>query len=422
MATQIKNAAMPGVPETDSDSWIVMQYDYLNSSQLIRPERDPLLGEYPEKSGIIRNDEANIYISGKWDAGYGNPIWAKIPMVVNGYEFIMAKREIFKPDWNQASWLHNSGVTASTISSTTLNEYGLPASMLWGSTTERLDAYALSYLQNQYLSSTAAQASYEMLDDLIKRHVWPTASLNTRSYSAAVIYTYDTVRYDSDLNGSITRTYSHRYEVSFSFGTAYLTVVVGRSQVGSNTPLYNFAVWYEDTPFLSALNSSVNSIYGCTPRQFWSNRGLSTQYGDPFQMVIDATDILGGPCAWGASRGSDYKSPGYEFRTLAVTPGIPHMFDTGDTQWIPIRQKHKKSGTSGILYPLNPIHSSAFMPEYYTEIEYINAVTHELHSVTIRRRDDYVMYSLDLSSSKATKIWQAQQLGFLGESLLINVN
>lgn len=397
MSVQIRNRAMPGVPETDSNNWIVMQYDYQNSADMRTPGYNPELDGYPEKPGIIRNDASNVYVSGKWDVGYGKAIWAKIPMTQIDYPMIY-KRTTLENTWSESfTWLTKTGVTSSTISVNTLNEYGLPSTVNWASYTAKVNAYTLSYLQGTYYTSALAKTPYENLENAIREHKWPKVNTNGTTTTASVIYIYDYV------NGTSTET--RRYDVVFPFGS-HANVTVSVSCGTNRTTLaksYLFEVFFED----SYAGSSGVTIYGFTPEGFWSNNGNGVVgLSHPYTLLIEgASDIYNGPCAWGPLNGTNYKYVGYENRTFAITPAIPHQFDTGDQVWVPVRQLHKRNGSAGAIYNMDNVGTNRFFPEYRTEIEYMCPQTRELFRVGLRRRDDYLMYRMGYGSGAPTRVW-----------------
>lgn len=410
MSIQVKNKAIPdipgafpGVPSGETGNWIVMQYDTDSSMKLITPGKDPEVSGYPEKPGIIRNDEANIYISAGWDAGRGRPIWGMIP-IRPAHDYVMTKQTFDSTTGysGTSSWV--TGITAATTSnyqSNTFNKYSPPyIAELSSSTTNLRYVYGLFWTSGT--SGTTIQTRTETLKTILNNKKMPTITVGGTTFVAAkvIVYTKKTIEtisftpetiYDVCFDKIISSTNTQKYVV--------IRITVTKS-TSTATPTYSWDVYFDDGPYITSTiipQYLPNSTANLCPNDFFktSNNNVEAQW---FKTVNTPIVLTGGSYISGYGLGSTNNANAYtqinkgSSKVCMHSPGLCCWLQTSSGLWFPHRQLHARSTTTGKSIYVEG--NARWAPVYNTIIEFENILTGEIMTIKLIRDDIYTLAQL----------------------------
>lgn len=409
MSIQIKNVAFPDIPESDSGYWIPLQYDYDSSIKMKTPGSNPETDGYPAKPGIIRNDEANIYISALWPDGLGNPIWGKIPF--NEYhEYVVTKQTCDASTGYSGSSTWVTGITAATTSnyqSNTLNKYSPPyIAELSSSTTNLRYVYGLFWTSGT--SGTTIQTRANSLKTILNNKKMPTITVGGATFVAAKVIVYKK-NYNMDRSFEPETIYDVCFDKIISSTNAQKYVVIRITETKyspSGTPSYTWNVYFDDGKYI--LDTIIPQYYGDypiergqTPNDFFksSNNSYSDQHQEAVLNVITRTgkSYISGYGLGSTNNTNAYTQMNKGSSTVCMhSPGLCCWFtDSFGDFWFPIRQLHSRyiSITGKSIYVEG---NARWAPVYNTIIEFQNQRTGELMTIKLLRDDLYTMSTLSV--------------------------
>lgn len=409
MSIQIKNVAFPDIPESDIGYWIPMQYDYNSSTQMKTPGSNPETDGYPAKPGIIRNDEANIYISAMWPGGLGNPIWGKIPF--NEYHnYVMTKQTCDASTGYSGSTSWVTGITAATTSnyqSNTLNKYSPPyIAELSASTTYLRYVYGLFWTSG--VSGATIQTRTNALESILNNKKMPTITVGGATFVAAKVIVYKKnyvidrsfdpgTIYDVCFDNIISATNTKKYVV--------IRITVTKS-TSTAIPFYTWNVYFDDGKYI--LDTIIPQYYrdypidrSQTPNDFFktSNNNISTQHQEAVLNVITRTrkSYISGYGLGSTNNANAYTQMNKGSSTVCMhSPGLCcWLCDSLGDFWFPVRQLHSRytSVTGTSIYVEG---NARWAPVYNTIIEFQNQRTGELMTIKLIRDDLYTMSTLNV--------------------------
>lgn len=406
MSIQIKSVAFPDIPESDIGYWIPMQYDYNSSIKMKTPGGNPETDGYPAKPGIIRNDEANIYISAMWPDGMGNPIWGKIPF--NEYhEYVVTKQTCDASTGYSGSTSWVTGITAAATSnyqSNTLNKYSPPyIAELSASTTYLRYVYGLFWTSGA--SGTTIRTRTEALKTILNNKKMPTITVGSATFTAAKVIVYKK-NYNMDRSFEPETIYDVCFDKIISSTTTKKYVVVRITETKyspSGTPSYTWNVYFDDGKYI--LDTIIPQYYGNypiergqTPNDFFksSNNSYSVQHQEAVLNVITRTgrSYISGYGLGSTNNANAYTQMNKGSSTVCMhSPGLCcWIIDSFGDSWFPIRQLHSRSTTTGKSIYVEG--NARWAPVYNTIIEFQNQRTGELMTIKLIRDDLYTMSTL----------------------------
>ena len=406
MSIQIKNVAFPDIPESDIGYWIPMQYDYNSSIQMKTPGGNPETDGYPAKPGIIRNDEANIYISAMWPDGLGNPIWGKIPF--NEYHnYVMTKQTCDASTGYSGSTSWVTGITAATTSnyqSNTLNKYSPPyIAELSASTTYLRYVYGLFWTSGA--SGATIQTRTETLKTILNNKKMPTITVGGATFVAAKVFVYKKNVIDRSFDPETIYDVCFDNIISATNTKKYVVIRITVTKLTSTT-YYTWNVYFDDGKYIldtiiPQYYSDYPISYSQTPNDFFtsSNNRYSVQHQEAVLNVITRTgkSYISGYGLGSTNNENAHTQINKGSSTVCMhSPGLCcWLCDSLGDFWFPVRQLHSRY-TNAIGTSIYVEGNARWAPVYNTIIEFQNQRTGDLMTIKLIRDDLYTMSTLNV--------------------------
>ena len=404
---------MPDVPNTDSSNWITMQYDYDSSMRMITPGKDPETDGYPVKPGIIRNDEANIYISAGWDAGRGKPIWGKIPIQPT-HDYVITKQTFDSTTGYSGSSSWVTGITAATSSnyqSNTLNKYSPPY-------IAELSGNYINYVYGLFWTSgttgTELSSRVSNLKTILANKKLPSITVGGALFTASKVIIYKK-------NSVIDRSFELEtiYDVCFnkiistSTTNKYVVVrIVETKTTATAIPQYKWDVYFDDGQYLRntiirqyCRNYTTTGMY---PNDYFRTANMPAALQWQQTVLTPMTDsgkqYISGYGVGAAGNVNAHTQINTRGGVVCMhSPGLCCWFESNGA-WFPIRQLHARNNSyTGKSIYVGGMQS--WIPVYNTIIEFQNSTTGELMMVTLRRSDLYTLQQLGTGVSGQSLTW-----------------